>query len=172
MRESDPAWRNRDLPPSPQHTKDMQKICSYLDRGGNINDTRIDKVRGHTFLIQAVIQNNETLTAELLTRGADANIVCQGKAALHFACILGHSNCAALLLNKGADPMMRVAIDDTDYTECDGLSPAEIIEEKIEFARDPLRERYADMREQIKNALSGKPIQLTSPVWTGVVGQT
>ena len=171
MREMDPAWRNRDLPPSPLHTTEYQKITSWIDRGGDINETRMTK-RGHTFLMQACIQNNETLVAELLKRGASTDIYAQGKTALHFACLLGHSNAAALLLQYKADTNLRVAIDDSDYTECDGMTPLEIVEHKMELARDPLRERYADLKAQLANAAAGLPIQLTSPVWTGLVGSS
>jgi hypothetical protein len=48
---------------------------------------------------------------------------------------------------------------------CDGMSPAEIIEEKILFARDPLRERYAEMRQQLEDAAAGREVAMTSPVW-------
>ena len=70
MREVDPAWRNRDLPPSPLQAYEQAKIISYLDRGGNIDETRMSGMRGQTFLIASVIANNESLCAELLKRGA------------------------------------------------------------------------------------------------------
>lgn len=105
------------------------------------------------------------MVAELLKRGASVNIYAQGKTALHFAVLLGHSNCSALLLRYGADASLRVAEDDSEWTECDGMTPAEIIEEKIRFARDPLRERYSEMRQQIADAAEGREISLTSPVW-------
>jgi hypothetical protein len=60
---------------------------------------------------------------------------------------------------------LRVAQDDSDWTECDGMSPAEIIEEKIQFARDPLRERYSEMRQQLADAAAGREVAMTSPVW-------
>ena len=82
MRESDPAWRSRDLPPTPAMAYSKAKILSWLDRGGNIDETRMDKDRGHTFLMQAVIANNEELVADLLYRGANVHIKAQGKAAL------------------------------------------------------------------------------------------
>ena len=56
------------------------------------------------------------------------------------------------LLLYGASTTLRVDEDDTDYTECDGLTALEIVEEKIEFARDPLRERLAESREMLIKA--------------------
>ena len=88
----------------------------------------------------------------LLARGADPNQKAGGKSALHFAAILGHSNAVKLLLLYGASTTFRVDEDDTDYTECDGLTALEIVEEKIEFARDPLRERLAESREMLIKA--------------------
>ena len=109
--------------------------------------------------------NHETLVTELLKRGAAVNIYAQGKTALHFAVLLGHSNCSALLLRHGADASLRVAEDDSEWTECDGMTPAEIIAEKVQFARDPLRERYCEMQQQLEDAAAGREIALTSPVW-------
>ena len=149
MRESDPAWRARDLAPTPQLAYQMVKILSWLDRGGNIDETRMDKERGHTFLIQAVCMNNEDLVAELLKRGASVDIKAMGKTALHFAAVHGHSSCARLLLQYGASPSVRVDVDDTDYTECDGMTALEIVESKITFARDPLRERLAEIQRML-----------------------
>jgi hypothetical protein len=124
MREADPAWRSRDLPPSPQQTYEMSKVTSWLDRNKNqkINQTSMSPL-GHTFLITAVINNNETLVAELLKRGAAVNIFAQGKTALHFAVLLGHSNCSALLLKYGADASLRVEQDDSEWTECVNRTP-------------------------------------------------
>ena len=69
MRECNPAWRNRDLPPSPQLAYTHSKVCSWLDRNPKgVDETRMDKERGHTFLMQAVIANNEELVAELILR--------------------------------------------------------------------------------------------------------
>jgi ankyrin repeat protein len=138
-RESDPAWRNRDLPPSPNQAYQMAKILSWIDRGGSVNDTGMDKQRGHSFLMSATINNNESLVAELLKRGANTDLYAQGKTALHFAAILGHSNCSALMLQRGARTDLRVAVDDSDHTECDGMTVREIVEQKLEYARDPLR---------------------------------
>ena len=133
-------------------TYNHTKVCSWLDRpGSNINETRMDKERGHTFLIQAVIANNEDLVAELLKRGAAVDIKAQGKAALHFAAVLGHSSCARMLLEYGASPTQRVDQDDTDYTECDGMTALEIVTEKAQFARDPLRERLLEMQRMLLN---------------------
>ena len=148
-RETDPAWRSRDLPPSPNQAYTLSKIVSWLDRGGNINETRMDKERGQSFLIQAAVNNHESLVAELLRRGADVNLYARGKNALHFAAVLGHSNVTALLLRAGADWNLRVAEDNSDYTECDGMTALQIVEHKLVTARDPLRERYLDMRDQV-----------------------
>ena len=87
MREADPAWRSRDLPPSADQAYQMAKLTSWLDRGGNIDDTRISP-KGHSILITAVINNHESLVAELLKRGASVDIYAQGKTALHFAVLL------------------------------------------------------------------------------------
>ena len=160
---SNPAWRSRDLPPSPQLSEKMLKVTDWLNRGSAgryiraVDDPRYkdqagDHARGHTFLMQAVISNNEELVAALLARGADPNQKAGGKSALHFAAILGHSNAVKLLLLYGASTTLRVDEDDTDYTECDGLTALEIVEEKIEFARDPLRERLAESREMLIKA--------------------
>ena len=80
MREADPAWRSRDLPPSPLMSYDMAKVISWLERGGDINETRIPGYRGRTMLVKAVIDNNETLVAELCNRGAVIDVYdAQGK---------------------------------------------------------------------------------------------
>lgn len=150
MRESNPAWRGRDLPPTPAMTYQQSKVTAWLDRGGNIDETRMDKERGHTFLISAVIANNEDLVAELLRRGASVDIKAQGKNALHFACVLGHSSCVRLLLLHGSSPEVRVDQDNSDYTECDGMDALEIVREKIVFARDPLRERLAEIGRMLE----------------------
>ena len=150
MRESNPAWRSHDQPPSPAMMLRAAQITDWLDRGGNINETRMDKDHGHSFLIQACIANNEELVAELLKRGAAVDLKAQGKAALHFATILGHSNCALLLLQNGATPTLRVDQDDTDYTECDGMTSLEIVQSKIVYARDPLRQRLAELDEMLR----------------------
>ena len=153
MRESNPAWRNRDLPPTPAMEYTKAKVISWLNRNPNsVDDARMDKVRGHTFLIAAVNSNNEELVAELLARGASVDIKAQGKAALHFAAVHGHSNCARLLLQYGASTSLRVDVDDTDYTECDGMTALEIVESKITFARDPMRERLAEMQQMLQRA--------------------
>ena len=70
MRESNPAWRSRDLPPSPQLSEKMLKVTDWLNRGSAgryiraVDDPRYkdqagDHARGHTFLMQAVISNND-----------------------------------------------------------------------------------------------------------------
>ena len=165
MREADPAWRNRDLPPTPAQTYQQAKVTSWLNRNpAGINTTSMSPL-GHTFLIQAVIANHETLVADLLQRGAAVDIYAQGKTALHFAVILGHANASALLLRHGADPSLRVAQDDSDWTECDGMSPSEIVEDKHRFARDPLRQRYAEIRKQLEDHAAGRKVELTAPVW-------
>ena len=146
MRESDPAWRNRDLAPTVAMQNQMAKVLSWLNRGGDIDDGRMDKVRGHTFLMQATVSNNEDLAAELLRRGASVDIKAQGKTALHLAAVLGHSSIARMLLEYGASPSLRVDVDDTDYTECDGMTALEIAIEKAQFARDPLKERLLEMQ--------------------------
>ena len=165
MRNADPAWRSRDLPPSPNQAYQQSKVISWLDRNKGSVDTTSMSPLGHTFLITAVVNNHESLVAELLKRGAAVNTYAQGKTALHFAVLLGHSNCSALLLRYGADASLRVMEDDSDWTECDGYSAAEIVEEKGRFARDPLRERYAEMRQQLIDAAAGREVATTAPVW-------
>lgn len=152
VREANPQWRSRDLPPSPTMAYTQAKVLSWVDRGGDINESRMDKERGHTFLIAAVVNNNETFVAELLRRGAACDIKAQGKTALHFAAVLGHASCARLLLQHGASTALRVDEDNTDYTECDGMTALEIVEHKITYARDPLRERLAELRQMLLRA--------------------
>ena len=152
MRETDPAWRSRDLPPSENMLYAQRKIVDWLDRGGNINTTAMDKERGHSFLIAATINNNESLVAELLRRGAEVDLKAQGKAALHFAAVLGHASIAEYLIQYGASTSLRVDVDDTDYTECDGMTALEIVEEKAVFARDPVKERLVEMGEMLRRA--------------------
>ena len=45
------------------------------------------------------------------------------------------------------------------------MTPLEIVEQKVELARDPLRERFVDIREQLLDAAAGREVETTAPVW-------
>jgi len=54
-------------------------------------------------LICAVIQGDERLVADLVSKGADVNSVAQvGETTLHWACIMAHKDLVKLLVQKGA----------------------------------------------------------------------
>ena len=127
----------------------LEKVISWLDRGGNVNETRLSK-KGHTLLISASIQNHEKAVAELLRRGADPNIKGGGKTALVHAVAMANRGCVELLLRGGARTDIRVDVDDSDYTENDGMSPLEIVE--AELAGRGARPRMADIGRMLRAA--------------------
>ena len=78
-------------------------------------------------------------------------IKAKGKTALHYACLLGHVTCAKHLIDAGADLEVRVDVDDSDYTECDGMSPLEIVIDKALISRDPLKARMLEIERLLRN---------------------
>ena len=107
------------------------KVVSWLERGGDINETRLWK-EGHTLLMIACIQNHEALCAELLQRGAALDMKGKGgKTALMHAAIHGNKGCVDMLLQAGARANIRADVDDSDFTEFDGLTARECVEEQL-----------------------------------------
>lgn len=160
QRESDPVWRKRrPIPPSPSHAYQQAKVLSWVDscadKKAACDNTGMDP-SGHTFLMRACLDNQESLVAELLKRGSTVDLKAKGKTALHFACIMAQVNCATLLLHAGADVSIRVDEDDSDYTECDGMTPLEIVEYKLPGTRDPTAARLRELR-QLLRARMGLP---------------
>ena len=102
----------------------MSQVLSWLDRGGDIDTTKVTRL-GHTLLIEACINNHECLVAELVRRGANLDIKAKGKNALHYSVLLAHPNCAKPLLDAGARTDIRIDVDDSDHTECDGMTALE-----------------------------------------------
>lgn len=156
-REQDAGWRSRDLPPTPTQQYEQEKVLSWLNTHAKEINTTAMSDKGHTFLIMACISNNESLVYQLVNRGAALDIKAKGKTALHYACLLGHVQCAKHLLDAGADLSVRVDIDDSDYTECDGMTCLEIVIDKQITSRDPLRARLAEIERMLHNpSLSSK----------------
>lgn len=156
QREADPIWRKRrPVPPSPSQAYQQAKVLSWIDscndRKKAADDTRLDP-SGHTFLIRACIENHESLVAELLKRGASLDLKAKGKTALHYACVFAQVNCAKLLLHAGADTRIRVDVDDSEYTECDGMTALEIVEQKLPGTRDPCGARLRELRALLRQA--------------------
>ena len=119
-----------------------EQITSWLDRGGDVNVTSFSK-HGHTMLMMACISDHKEIVAELIRRGADLNLKSGGKTALHHCAGLGHPGPARLLLEAGARTDLRVDIDDSEFTENDGLTALEIVHNEI--AEGGLRPRYRDL---------------------------
>ena len=61
------------------------------------------------------------------------------------------------LLQYGASPTLRVDVDESEYTECDGMTALEIVEAKIPYARDPYRERLVELQAMIERAAARPP---------------
>ena len=118
------------------------QITDWLDRGGDVNVTSFSK-HGHTMLMMACIKDHADITAELVRRGADLNMKSGGKTALHHCAALGHPACARLLLEAGAKTDIRVDVDDSEFTENDGLTALEIVQNEI--AEGGMRPRHRDM---------------------------
>ena len=137
--------------PAYDYTKvyQLEKVRSWLDRGGDINATSFSK-QGHTLLMMGCIENNAKLVAELCQRGADVNLKAGGKTALMHASVWGQPECAQLLLDAGADVRLRADVDDSDYTENDGLTALEMVEREIE--RNGMRPRH----RRVLNMLSDR----------------
>ena len=110
----------------------MAKIKSWLNNGGDINTTSFSKL-GHTMLQTACVENHEALVTELLQRGASVDFKGRGgKTALIYGTIFANTGCVELLLRYGADPTIRTDVDDTDFTEFDGMTALEIVESEIQ----------------------------------------
>ena len=108
----------------------MTKVISWLDRGGDINVTSFNS-RGLTILQMACFEDDAKLVAELCARGADVNLKAGGKTALMHCAVVGSPACGKLLLEYGADPHMRADVDDTDFTQYDGMTAQEMLEQEI-----------------------------------------
>jgi len=150
-REDNIAWQSRDVPPTQVQEYALAKTKDWLDAGGDINCTTVTAM-GHTLLIKACIDNHEVLVAELVKRGAKLDIKAKGKSALHFCCLLTHPSCAKPLLDAGARLDIRVDEDDTEFTECDGMTAMEIVEEKLLGSRDPEASRLHVLKRMLQDA--------------------
>jgi ankyrin repeat protein len=96
------------------------------------------------------IEGHEKMCEELIKRGANLDDrATGGKSALHLAAIHENKRCVELLLAAGAQANLRVAEDDTDYTECDGMTALEIIEAKLQNGPRP---RLADIARMLREA--------------------
>ena len=125
------------------------KVTSWLDGGGDIETTGFSKL-GHTMLQMAAIENHESLLGELLRRGAKADHKGRGgKTALMHAATFGNRGCVEKLLRAGADATIRADIDDSDFTENDGLTALEIVEADL---RTHVRPRLADIAHMLRGA--------------------
>ena len=127
----------------------LAQVTSWLDRGGNIDDPKATRTN-HTLLMLSCIEGHEKMCEELIKRGATLNeLATGGKSALHLATIHENKRCVELLLAAGAQANLRVAEDDTDYTECDGMTALEIIEAKLQNGPRP---RLADIARMLREA--------------------
>ena len=138
--------------PCTQYSKayEFSKVTSWLDRNGDINATHMT-ASGHTLLMVATMSDHDALVQELLQRGAKVDMKVNGKAALHLAATMGHPKCMRLLLDYGADPNLRVDIDDAEFTENDGLSALEIIEKGV--AATGMKPRHYDCLRMLQEAV-------------------
>ena len=128
----------------------MAKVLSWLKAGGDINDPRATASR-HTLLMMACIENHAALLSELIKRGADLNDKgTGGKSALHLATIHGNNKCVESLLRAGAQANLRCAVDDTDYTDFDGMTALEIVESQL--AASGPRPRLPDIARMLREA--------------------
>ena len=136
---------------SAQNEYTLEQAKNWLDRGGDINVTSFSK-QGHTMLMMACLKDQADLVAELLSRkGVNIDMKSAGKTALIHAATMGNARCAQLLLEAGADPNIRADVDDSDFTENDGLTALEVVENDI--ARNGMRPRH----RQLLLMLSGAP---------------
>ena len=127
----------------------LAQVTSWLDRGGNIDDPKATRTN-HTLLMLSCIEGHEKMCEELIKRGANLDDrATGGKSALHLAAIHENKRCVELLLAAGAQANLRVAEDDTDYTECDGMTALEIIEAKLQNGPRP---RLADIARMLREA--------------------
>ena len=161
----------------------MEKVTSWLDRGGDINVTSFSK-QGHTLLMMSCINGHDKLCAELCRRGADVNLKTNGKVrplrhistrcrgaypytarlscpqtALMLAAVFGRPQCALDIVNAGADVHLRSDVDDSEYTEYDGMTALEMIEHEIEVeGMKPNNLRVLQLlRERTAKAPAPKP---------------
>ena len=107
-----------------------EQITSWLDRGGNVDVTSFSK-HGHTMLMMACISDHKEIVQELIQRGANLDLKSGGKTALHHCAALGNAGPARLLIEAGARTDLRVDVDDSEYTENDGLTALEIVQNDI-----------------------------------------
>ena len=156
-RDDDVAWYGRDVPPSVTQLTRMGKVISWIDRGGDINTTSISQYK-FTLLIEACIHNHESLVAELVKRGANLDMKAKGKTALHYAVLNVHPNCAKPLLDAGARTDIRVDVDDSDFTEADGMTAMEIVEDKLLVAREPISHQLRLLKKMLRQAEAGLPV--------------
>lgn len=145
----DTAWPGPKTFISEQNAYSLETAKNWLDRGGDINVTSFSK-QGHTLLMMACLRDQADLVAELLSRpGVNINLKVNGKTALHHAATMGNDQCAQLLLDAGADRHIRVDIDDSEFTENDGLTALEIVDNLI--AREGMKPR----QQRLQRMLSG-----------------
>lgn len=96
----------------------------------------------------ACINNHVDLVAELVRRGASLDTKAGGKTALHFCATFGHPKCAQILLQGGARADIRVDVDNSDFTENDGLTALEIVEADV--ARHGQRPRQRELLHMLR----------------------
>ena len=103
--------------------------------------------------MMACIQNHADLTRELCQRGADVNLKAGGKTALMHAAAKENPECVEILLGFGADASLRADVDDSEFTEYDGLTPLEMVEADV--ARNGMRPRSHVLLRLLRGASNG-----------------
>ena len=94
----------------------------------------------------------------LVKRGANLDMKAKGKTALHYAVLNVHPNCAKPLLDAGARTDIRVDVDDSDFTEADGMTAMEIVEDKLLVAREPISHQLRLLKKMLRQAEAGLPV--------------
>ena len=134
---------------------DTKAVAAWLDAGGDVNAARDSPggdVQRVTCLIVASMQGHEKMVDLLISRGARLDHQSSdGATPLLCAAEHGRGNIVKKLLEAGANPNIRADVDDSDFTENDGLTALEVVENDI--ARNGMRPRH----RQLLLMLSGAP---------------
>ena len=134
----------------------MAKVTSWLDRGGDINVTSFSK-QGHTLLMMACIQDHPKLVEDLVCRpGLNLDMKANGKTAVMYAAIFGNFRCLAACLDAGARADIISDVDDSEFTEYDGLSALQMMEAEIAKEGMQPRNRKCLMLLQEATAAHGR----------------